>query len=168
MLKVKMPFAINVAAASKKVKTSSSNYTKRSRLISGIAVVIDKELWCKVDLKNDEVYPDFAVFKITKESLDNKGKKVLYHRENGKLWIYLRNEEEANFAPQVDSVWSPVLKDIFVTGYLVKNKITNRLEFAIKNTHGSNGKLMDYKPIDPTLPLYPVKENKDNGTSKSE
>lgn len=134
-----------------KQKANSEPRVKKSRLLTGITVVEEGKYRIKVDLK-DEVYGNNPIFDFDVDSLDNKGKEYLYCLVDGTLVINMRTQEYANLFPG-DDRWSPVVENVLCTGWLVKNKTSNKLEFKIKTTHGY-GKENNYKQIDKNLPLY--------------
>lgn len=144
-------FNIKTVSVNKKSKTTSGYSSKKSRLLTGTCIEVDGKYKIQVDL-NDKDYGLDPVFEFTKESLDNKGKEYLYCLNNGVLYIHIRTKEESNLIPG-DDRWSPVVKGIKCTGYLIRNNILNRLEFQIKITHGY-GKENNYNYIDKNKPLY--------------
>ena len=150
ILNIKMPMTLNIA--SKVKNTTLTHNVKKSRLITGIIVKQEDGYYCKVNLKGDKIYPDYALFKLSEDSLNIKGKTTLYKDDGKQLFIWMRDKTQSESNSGINDVWSTVVDKVIVTGYVIKNK--TGVEFLIKETHGRNGKINDYKNIDHKAPLF--------------
>ena len=151
-----MGFTINIAKGfKKKPKTSKPN--RISRLCIGTTIKEGDEYKIKISLRNDPEYPDFLVVPFTKESLDLKGKPIVYsHHKDiyGHNIAYHRNNIMCNLVPGHPALYTTVVEKLVCSGYVVRKD--GKLMFDLKETHGIGDYMHDLPiRIDNTKPLFP-------------
>lgn len=151
-----MGFTINIAKGfKKKPKTSKPN--RISRLCIGTTIKEGDEYKIKISLRNDPEYPDFLVVPFTKESLDLKGKAIVYSREKDKYGHYIayhRDSSMCKLFPGLPTKYTVVVEKLVCSGYVVRKD--GKLMFDLKETHGVGDYVHDLpNRIDNTKPLFP-------------
>ena len=151
-----MGFTINIAKGiNKRPKVSKPN--RISRLCIGTTIKEGNEYKIKISLRNDPEYPDFLVVPFTKESLELKGKSIVYshHKDQyGHNIEYHRNDIMCKLAPGHPILYTTVIERLVCSGYVVRKD--GKLMFDLKETHGV-GDFVHNLPnrIDNTKPLFP-------------
>ena len=151
-----MGFTINIAKGlKKKPKTSKPDIV--SKLCIGITVKEGDEYKIKISLRNDPEYPDFLVVPFTKESLELKGKVVVYSHEKDKYGHhikYYRDSSMCKLFPGLPTQYTAVIERLVCSGYVVRKD--GKLMFDLKETHGVGNYVHDLPTrIDDTKPLFP-------------
>ena len=150
-----MGFTINLAKGfKKKPKTSKPN--RISRLCIGTTIKEGDEYKIKISLRNDPEYPDFLVVPFTKESLELKGKAIVYSREKdeyGHYIAYHRDSSMCKLFPELPTQYTTVIERLVCSGYVVRKD--GKLMFDLKETHGVGDYVHDLpNRIDNTKPLF--------------
>lgn len=151
-----MGFTINIAKGfKKKPKTSKPN--RISRLCIGTTIKEGDEYKIKISLRNDPEYPDFLVVPFTKESLELKGKVIVYSHEKDKYGhhiAYHRDPSMCKLFPGLPTQYTAVIERLVCSGYVVRKD--GKLMFDLKETHGVGDYVHDLpNRIDNTKPLFP-------------
>lgn len=150
-----MGFTINIAKGFKKnPKTSKPN--RISRLCIGTTIKEGDEYKIRISLRNDPEYPDFLVVPFTKESLELKGKSIVYsHHKDiyGHNIEYHRNNIMCNLVPGHPTLYTAVIERLVCSGYVVRKD--GKLMFDLKETHGIGNYVHDLPiRIDDSKPLF--------------
>lgn len=151
-----MSFTINIAKGFKK-KPKISKPNRVSRLCIGTAIKEGDEYKIKISLRNDPEYPDFLVIPFTEESLELKGKVIVYSQEKdkyGRHICYHRDPSICKLFPGLPTQYTVVIERLVCSGYVIRKD--NKLMFDLKETHGI-GNYMYNLPIriDESKPLFP-------------
>lgn len=151
-----MGFTINIAKGFKKnPKTSKPN--RISRLCIGTTIKEGNEYKIKISLRNDPEYPDFLVVPFTKESLELKGKVIVYSHEKdeyGHHIAYHRDPFMCKLFSELPTKYTAVIERLVCSGYVVRKD--GKLMFDLKETHGVGNYVHDLPiRIDNTKPLFP-------------
>ena len=153
-----MGFTINIAKGFKK-KPKVSKPNRVSRLCIGTVIKEGDEYKIKISLRNDPDYPDFIIVPFTKESLELKGKVIVYdHKkdEYGHNIEYHRDPFMCKFFPGLPSQYTAVIERLVCSGYVIRKE--GKLMFDLKQTHGIGGYVYDLpNRIDESKPLFPNK-----------
>ena len=150
-----MGFTINLAKGfKKKPKTSKPN--RISRLCIGTTIKEGDEYKIKISLRNDPEYPDFLVVPFTKESLELKGKVVVYSHEKDKYGHHIKYHRDPSMCklfPGLPTQYTAVIERLVCSGYVIRKD--NKLMFDLKETHGVGDYVHDLpNRIDNTKPLF--------------
>ena len=155
-----MNFTINVAKGIKKKPSKTSNINKVSRLCLGTTIIINGVYKCKVSLRNDPDYPDYVVVPFTEESLDLKGKTIVYECNKDKYGHYIkhyRDDDLSKTFPGLPSQYTTVVEGEVCSGYVIRKE--GKLYFDIKEVHCRGDYLMNIpERINENIPLF----NNDN------
>ena len=151
-----MGFTINLAKGfKKKPKVSKSN--RVSRLCIGTTIKEGDEYKIRISLRNDPEYPDFLVIPFTKESLELKGKVVVYGHEKDKYGHHIKYHRDPSMCklfPGLPTQYTAVIERLVCSGYVVRKD--GKLMFDLKETHGVGNYVHDLPTrIDDTKPLFP-------------
>ena len=117
-----MGFTINLAKGFKK-KPKVNKPNRVSRLCIGTTIKEGEEYKIKISLKNDPEYPDFIVIPFTKESLDLKGKTIVYLHNKDKFGhniVYHRNPSICKLFPGHSSQYTVVVENVICSGYVIR------------------------------------------------
>lgn len=151
-----MGFTINLAKGFKK-KSKASKPNRISRLCIGTTIKEGDEYKIRISLRNDPEYPDFLVVPFTKESLDLKGKVIVYGREKDKYGHYIayhRDPSMCKLFPGLPTQYTAVREKLVCSGYVVRKD--GKLMFDLKETHGVGNYVHDLPTrIDDSKPLFP-------------
>ena len=151
-----MGFTINIAKGLKK-KPKASKPNRVSRLCIGTTIKEGDEYKIKISLKNNPEYPDFIVIPFTKESLELKGKTIVYSYEKDKYGhniVYYRNSFMCKLFPGPTTKYTAVIERLVCSGYVIRKD--GKLMFDLKETHGVGNYVHDLPTrIDDTKPLFP-------------
>ena len=151
-----MDFTINIAKSfKKKPKTSKPN--RVSRLCIGTTIKEGNEYKIKISLKNDPEYPDFIVVPFTKESLNLRGKIIVYSHNKDKYGhhiAYYRDPFMCKIFPGLPIQYTAVIEKLVCSGYVIRKD--GKLMFELKETHGIGNYVHDLPTrIDESKPLFP-------------
>ena len=151
-----MGFTINIAKGFKnKPKTSKPN--RISRLCIGTTIKEGDEYKIKISLRNDPEYPDFLVVPFTKESLELKGKAIVYSREKdeyGHHIAYHRDPSMCKLFSELPTQYTTVIERLVCSGYVIRKD--GKLMFDLIETHGKGNFAHNIpKRIDNSKPLFP-------------
>lgn len=150
-----MGFTINIAKGLKK-KPKASKPNRISRLCIGTTIKEGNEYKIKISLKNDPEYPDFIVIPFTKESLDLKGKTIVYSHEKdqyGHNIVYHRNSFMCKLSPGPTTKYTAVIERLVCSGYVIRKD--GKLMFDLKETYGIGNYVHDLpSKIDESKPLF--------------
>ena len=153
-----MGFTINLAKGFKK-KPKASKLNRVSRLCIGTTIKEGDEYKIRISLRNDPEYHDFLVVPFTKESLELKGKAIVYGHEKDKYGHnieYHRDPSMCKFFPGLPSQYTAVIERLVSSGYVIRKD--GKLMFDLKQTHGIGGYVHDLpNRIDESKPLFPKK-----------
>lgn len=142
-----MGFTINLAKGfKKKPKTSKSDIV--SKLCIGITVKEGDEYKIRVSLKNNSEYPNFIVIPFTKESLELKGKVIVYSHEKEKYGHYIayyRDPYLCKLFPGLPSQYTAVRDKLICSGYVIRKD--GKLMFDLTETHGVGNYVHDLPDI---------------------
>ena len=151
-----MGFTINLAKGFKK-KPKVSKPNRVSRLCIGTTIKEGDEYKIRISLRNDPEYPDFLVIPFTKESLELKGKVIVYSHEKDKYGhhiAYYRDPSMCKLFPGFPTQYTAVIERLVCSGYVVRKD--GKLMFDLKETHGIGNYVHDLPTrIDDTKPLFP-------------
>ena len=151
-----MGFTINIAKGIKK-KSKPSKPNRISRLCIGTVIKDNDEYKIKLSLRNDPDYPDYLVIPFTKESLDLKGKTIVYLHKKDKFGhniIYHRNSSVCELFPGHSSQYTVVVENVICSGYVIRKD--GKLMFDLIETHGKGNFTHNMpKRIDNSKPLFP-------------
>ena len=151
-----MGFTINIAKGIKK-KSKPSKPNRISRLCIGTVIKDNEEYKIKISLRNDPDYPDYLVVPFTKESLELKGKVIVYSHEKDKYGhhiAYHRDPSMCKLFPGLPTQYTAVIERLVCSGYVVRKD--GKLMFDLKETHGVGNYVHDLPTrIDNTKPLFP-------------
>ena len=154
-----MGFTINLAKGFKK-KPKVSKPNRVSRLCIGTTIKEGDEYKIRISLKNDPEYPDFLVVPFTKESLDLKGKTIVYEcnkDEYGHYVKHYRDDDLSKTFPGLPSQYTTVVEGEVCSGYVIRKE--GKLYFDIREVHGRGDYLMNIpERINENIPLF----NNDN------
>ena len=158
-----MGFTINIAKGiNKRPKVSKPN--RISRLCIGITVKEGDEYKIRVSLKNNSEYPNFIVIPFTKESLELKGKVIVYSHEKDKYGHYIayyRDPSMCKLFPGLPTQYTAVIERLVCSGYVVRKD--GKLMFDLKETHGVGDYVHDLpNRKNNNKPLFP--SNDENNT----
>ena len=151
-----MGFTINLAKGfKKKLKVSKPN--RVSRLCIGTTIKEGDEYKIRISLRNDPEYPDFLVIPFTKESLELKGKVIVYSHEKDKYGHHIKYHRDPSMCklfPGLPTQYTAVIERLVCSGYVVRKD--GKLMFDLKETHGVGNYVHDLPTrIDDTKPLFP-------------
>ena len=151
-----MGFTINLAKGFKK-KSKVSKPNRVSRLCIGTTIKEGDEYKIRISLRNDPEYPDFLVIPFTKESLELKGKVVVYGHEKDKYGHHIKYHRDPSMCklfPGLPTQYTAVIERLVCSGYVVRKD--GKLMFDLKETHGVGNYVHDLPTkIDDTKPLFP-------------
>ena len=151
-----MGFTINLAKGFKK-KPKASKLNRVSRLCIGTTIKEGDEYKIRISLRNDPEYPDFLVVPFTKESLELKGKVVVYSHEKDKYGYHIKYHRDPSMCklfPGLPTQYTAVIERLVCSGYVVRKD--GKLMFDLKETHGVGNYVHDLPTrIDDTKPLFP-------------
>ena len=151
-----MGFTINIAKGIKK-KSKPSKPNRISRLCIGTVIKDNDEYKIKLSLRNDPDYPDYLVVPFTKESLDLKGKPIVYLHKKDKFGhniVYHRNLSICKLFPGHPSQYTVVVENVICSGYVIRKD--GKLMFDLIETHGKGNFAHNIpKRIDNSKPLFP-------------
>lgn len=120
----KLKFSINIAAGTKKIKTTNT-FTKVSKLIEAV-VVLDGDI-LKARLTTSPVensISEFRVFPFTPKSFELRDRKYIFHKNKDKYGhnqVYIRDEINAHIFPGLTSQYNSLVENLLINGYIVKN-----------------------------------------------
>lgn len=151
-----MGFTINLAKGFKK-KPKVNKPNRVSRLCIGTTIKEGDEYKIRISLKNDPKYPDFLVVPFTKESLELKGKIIVYSHEKDKYGhhiAYHRDPSMCKLFPGLPTQYTVVIERLVCSGYVIRKD--GKLMFDLKETHGVGNYVHNLPTrIDDTKPLFP-------------
>lgn len=151
-----MNFSINVVKGIKKKSNKTPLPNRISRLCLGTAIYISGVYKCKVSLRNDPDYPDYIVVPFTKESLDLKGKTIVYEQNKDEYGHYVKHYKDAELSrnfPGLPSQYTVVVEGEVCSGYVIRTE--GKLYFDIKEVHGRGDYLINIpERINETIPLF--------------
>lgn len=151
-----MGFTINLAKDFKK-KPKVNKPNRVSRLCIGTTIKEGDEYKIRISLRNDPEYPDFLVVPFTKESLELKGKVVVYGHEKDKYGHHIKYHRDFSMCklfPGLPTQYTAVIERLVCSGYVVRKD--GKLMFDLKETHGVGNYVHDLPTrIDDTKPLFP-------------
>ena len=151
-----MFFTINIAKGFKK-KLKSSKPNKVSRLCIGTVIKEENEYKIRISLRNDPEYSDFIIVPFTEESLELKGKTIVYSHEKDKFGhniAYHRDPSICTIFPGLPTQYTAVVEKLVCSGYVIRKD--GKLMFDLKETHGVGNYVHDLPTrIDDTKPLFP-------------
>ena len=158
-----MGFTINIAKGIKK-RTSTPLPNKISRLCLGTTVINNNEYKCKISLRNDPEYPDYIIIPFTKESLDLKGKVIVFEHKKDEYGHYVehhRNSTMCKFFPGLSSQYTTIVEGEVCSGYVIRKD--GKLYFDMKAVHGRGSMLKNIpNNINETTPLFNNKTDEHN------
>uniref|UniRef100_A0AAU8MHV6 Uncharacterized protein n=1 Tax=Geladintestivirus 5 TaxID=3233137 RepID=A0AAU8MHV6_9CAUD len=150
-----MGFTINIAKGLKKSKASKPN--RVSRLCIGTTIKEGDEYKIQISLRNDPEYPDFLVVPFTKQSLELKGKVIVYSHKKDKYNHYIEYHRDSSMCklfPGLPTQYTAVIEKLVCSGYVIRKD--NKLMFDLKETHGFGDYVHDLPiKIDESKPLFP-------------
>ena len=150
-----MGFTINIAKGFKK-KPKVSKLNRISRLCIGTTIKEGDEYKIRISLRNDPEYHDFLVIPFTKESLELKGKAIVYGHEKDKYGHnieYHRDPSMCKFFPGLPTQYTAVIERLVCAGYGVRKN--GKLMFDLKETHGIGNYVYNLPTrIDDSKPLF--------------
>ena len=150
-----MSFTINIAKGFKK-KPKISKPNRVSRLCIGMTIKEGDEYKIKISLRNDPEYPDFLVIPFTEESLELKGKTIVYSQEKdkyGRHICYHRDPSICKLFPGLPTQYTVVIEKLICSGYVIRKD--NKLMFDLKETHGIGNYVYNLPiRIDESKPLF--------------
>ena len=117
-----MDFTINLAKGFKK-KPKDSKPDIVSKLCIGITIKEGDEYKIRVSLKNNSEYPNFIVIPFTKESLELKGKVIVYSHKKDKYGHYIayyRDPYLCKLFPGLPSQYTAVRDKLICSGYVIR------------------------------------------------
>ena len=150
-----MSFTINLAKGFKK-KPKVGKLNRVSRLCIGTTIKEGNEYKIRISLRNDPEYHDFLVVPFTKESLELKGKAVVYGHEKDKYGHHIeyhRDPSMCKFFPGLPTQYTAVIERLVCSGYVVRKD--GKLMFDLKETHGVGNYVYNLPTrIDDSKPLF--------------
>lgn len=153
-----MFFTINIAKGLKK-QSKVSKLNKVSRLCIGTVIKEGDEYKIKISLRNDPEYSDFIIVPFTKESLELKGKTIVYSHEKDKYGhniAYHRDPFICKIFPGLSTQYTAVVEKLVCSGYVIRKD--GKLMFDLKETHGTSNYVHDLPiNIDESKPLFAKK-----------
>ena len=153
-----MGFTINIAKGFKK-KPKVGKLNRVSRLCIGTTIKEGNEYKIRISLKNDPEYHDFLVIPFTKESLELKGKAIVYGHKKDKYGHnieYHRDLFMCKFFPGLPFQYTAVIERLVCSGYVIRKE--GKLMFDLRQTHGIGGYVHDLpNRLDESKPLFPNK-----------
>ena len=151
-----MLFTINIVKGLKK-RPLADKPNKVSRLCIGTVIKEENEYKIKISLRNDPEYSDFIIVPFTEESLELKGKTIVYSHEKDKYGhniAYHRDPSICTIFPGLPTQYTAVIERLVCSGYVVRKD--GKLMFDLKETHGVGNYVHDLPTrIDDTKPLFP-------------
>lgn len=119
-------------AVKKTVKRNSNKPKKVSRLCVGVCNKEGDDWTIRLNLKDDERYPNELVLPFTDTSKSLYGKTKIFSKEkdeHGNIVCYVRHEDKAKWFPGSEDAYTPFNNGWAYSGYIVS--INGKLYFEI-------------------------------------